>query len=193
MRALSFVSLIALAACQPAPAVEEVVKEEPVAQAEAMPAPAPVTFTALSDLAKSVTGDITLSVKPRPDPGVAPTMVLETATGVLFETELMPGAAEQATTVDWKKLFGGDVVVTANPPPGSPSVDMHDVTLETVPKEASKGGFCGKDATAFIAMAAGLQQGDDYTIEIAAFGGDTWPPEGAPKVCGVFTYLPPKN
>lgn len=70
---------------------------------------------------------------------------------------------------------------------------MHDVVLETVPKEATKGGFCGKEPTAFIAMAAGLQQGADYTIAIAAFGGDTWPPEGAPKVCGVFTYLPPKN
>ena len=28
-------------------------------------------------------------------------------------------------------------------------------------------------------------------MAIAAFGGDTWPPANADKLCGIFTYIPP--
>ena len=175
MRLASLICLAALAACQPAPA----------------PDPTPVVCPALSDDTKSQTGDISLSAMPRAGPNAPPAMKLTTATGVVFETELMPGAAEQATNVNWKMLFGSDVVVTGNPQPGAPTVDMHDIVMETVPKEATQGGFCGAEPTAFIAMATGLEIDGQKMMKIAAFRDDVWPPENVSYVCGVFSYSPP--
>lgn len=188
MRLASLICLAALAACQPASAPDVAVVDTP---AEPAPDPTPVVFPALSDDTKAKTGDISLSAMPRAGPNAPPAMKLTTGTGVVFETELMPGAAEQAANVDWKALFGSEVVVTGNPPPRAPTVDMHDVVMETVPKEATQGGFCGAEPTAFIAMATGLEIGGQQMMKIAAFKGDIWPPEGAPQVCGVFSYAPP--
>ncbi len=188
MRATAFAGVLVLAACQPA--AEAPAPAEPVAAAP-MPEAPPVRFPALSDSAKTLTGDIALSPLPRKGPDAPPEMKLVTATGVEFLTELMPGAADNAPGVDWKKLFGSEVVTTGNPGPGAPSVDMHDIYSETVPQGAAEGGFCGDEPTAFIAMATGLEVDGQKRMSIAAFKGDTWPPEGAPQVCGVFSYAPP--
>lgn len=192
MRILSFAGLIVLAACQPAQTPEEVTVDDHASPMVAAPDPTPVVFPALTDDTKAKTGDVALNAQPPAGPNAPPAMRLTTATGVVFETELMPGAAEQAAGVDWKALFGAEVVVTSNPPPRAPTVDMHDIVMETVPKEAALGGFCGAEPTAFIAMATGLEVDGQKMMKIAAFKGDVWPPEGAPQVCGVFTYAPPQ-
>lgn len=184
MRAPVLVCLLALAGCQPA-------AEAPAPAGPVAVEPPPVRFPALSDNARAVTGDIELSPLPRKGPDAPPEMKLMTATGIEFLTELMPGAAGNAPGVDWKKLFGSEVVTTGNPPRGAPSVDMHDIYSETVPRGAHEGGFCGDEPTAFIAMATGLEVDGQKRMSIAAFKGDTWPPEGAPQVCGVFSYAPP--
>jgi hypothetical protein len=193
MRAAFLACLIALAGCQPTDVFEAANRgqDEPGAPMAPAPDPAPVTFPALSDATKAATGDVSLSAQPRAGRNAPPAMKLMTGTGVVFETELMPGAAEQATNVNWAMLFGSAVVVAGNPPPGAPTVDMHDVVMETVPKHATQGGFCGAEPTAFIAMATGLEIGGQKMMKIAAFKGDVWPPEGAPLVCGVFSYSPP--
>lgn len=195
MFAASF--LIMLAACggptqtaEPTP--EEMGQDEPGAPMEPTPAPRPVTFAAMSKTAEAFTGAITLSVEPRSGPNAAPRMKMVGANGLTFITELLPGAAEQATVINWKEIFGEDVVVSGDAPPGGPSIDMHSVVQEDVPTTAANGGFCGKDTpTSFIAMATGLGPSGGQYMSIAAFKGNAWPPASADVLCGTFNYTPP--
>jgi hypothetical protein len=194
MRLAAFSAVLALAACQPAEKLSESEKlgqDEPGAPMELAPDPTPVTFTAMSKTAEAFTGDIGLSAQPRPGPNATPRMKITTATGIVYETELLPGGAEQATAIDWKALFGQDVVVAANPPPGAPSIDMHLVSLETVPPGAPNGGFCGDEKTFAIAMATGLSNPGGKFMSISAFKGDQWPPKDDSVLCGTFNYIPP--
>ena len=118
-------------------------------------------------------------------------MKIESATGLLYTAELLPGGAEQARNVDWKSVFGAEIVSAANPPPGAPSIDLHIVGGETIPDTLNSGGFCGEDPTYAIAMATGLViEGRDQAI-LAAFKGATWPPVNASDLCGTFSYVPP--
>lgn len=195
MFAASF--LIMLAACggptqtaEPTP--EEMGQDEPGAPMEPAPDPRPVTFAAMSKTAEAFTGAITLSVEPRSGPNAAPRMKMVGANGLTFITELLPGAAEQATVINWKEVFGEDVVVSGDAPPGGPSIDMHSVVQEDVPNTALNGGFCGKDEpTSFIAMATGLGSAGGQYMSIAAFKGNAWPPASADVLCGTFNYIPP--
>lgn len=177
-----------LAACQPVP--EQAAQAASPASAEAGPATRATVFPVHSDM--GVTGDISLSVKPMTDPNAPPSMMMEMATGVVLETDLLPGAAAQATDIDWSRLFQSEVFIGDNPPPLAVTVDVHKVVTETVPNAATKGGFCGAEPTGFIAMAAGVKSGDKDLIAIAAFKSDVWPPASPPHLCGVFTYSMPR-
>lgn len=193
--AASFV--VMLAACggpapAPEPTPEEMGQDEPGAPMEPAPAPRPVVFEAMSKTAEAFTGAITLTAEPRSGPNAAPSMKLVGANGLTYVTELLPGAAEQATVIDWKALFGEEVVVTGNPPPGAPSIDVHSISREEVPATAANGGLCGKDTPlSFIAMATGLESGGQEFISIAAFKGNVWPPAAETDLCGTFNYIPP--
>jgi hypothetical protein len=191
MRSVLVVVMLGLAACQPA-AVEQVeetpvapLPEQPVMQARA------ATFEAMSTTAQAFTGAITLSAEPRASADAPPSMKLAAANGLTFVTELIPGGAEQATKVDWKALFGSEVVVSGNPPPGAPSVDVHAVIKEDVPNTATNGGYCGPAPTGYIAMATGLEVQGQQVMSIAAFEGDVWPPANETDLCGTFNYAPP--
>ena len=192
MRIAGFIVLAAVAACQPAPAVapEQKAHAAQSAAAESMPATRATTFPVKSDM--GVTGDISLSVIPMADPNAPPSMKLETATGVVMETDLIPGAAALASGIDWGRLFEAEVFFGDNPPPTAVTVDIHKVVTESVPKEATKGGFCGSEPTGFIAMAAGVKSGEEDLIALAAFKSDVWPPESPPLMCGVFKYAMPR-
>jgi len=190
MRLSLLLPLLALAACQPqAPAVPEPAPAQ--AAPEPGPAPPPVRFTPLSPNAATLTGAIALSPMPRSSPEAPPEMRLQTETGLIYTTELLVGGAEQATAIDWKSVFGADVVVAANPPRGAPSVDLHIIAGETVPDAASAGGFCGDDPTYALAMATGLVVDGKDQVALAAFKGSQWPPANASALCGTFSYAPP--
>ncbi len=176
------------AACGPAKAPVEPVAEIPSDQP---PSAKPVTFEPLSKTAMSITGPIALSVEPSFGEDAPPSMKMVTGTGVEFITELIPGGAEQAISIDWRAIFGEAMPVSGVSPPGGPSIDMHSIVKETVPKEAVNGGLCGAEPTSFIAMASGLETAGQPFMSIAAFGGDTWPPANAEKLCGIYTYIPP--
>ena len=118
-------------------------------------------------------------------------MKLVAANGLTVWTELIPGGAEQAKVIDWKALFGQEVVVTGNAAPGAPTVDMHSIFQEDVPATATNGGFCGTEPTSFIAMATGLDSVGQKFMSIAAFKGDVWPPASQDVLCGTFNYIPP--
>lgn len=190
--------LALLVACgpqpSPEPTPEELGQDEPGAPMAPAPDPRPMTFEAMSRTAEAFTGAITLSAEPRGGPNAPPAMKLVGANGLTLLTELIPGGAEQATVVDWKALFGEEVVVTGNAPPGAPSVDVHSVVKEEAPAGAANGGFCGADTpTTFLAMATGLgAQGQPY-MSLAAFKGDVWPPASADALCGTFNYIPPAS
>jgi hypothetical protein len=192
MRAILIASALALAACQPQLSeAEKMGQDEPGAPMEPAPDPTPVKFEALSKTAMSFTGAVSLSALPRPGPNATPRMKIAAATGIVYETELVPGGAEQAAKVDWQALFNEQVVVTGNPPPGAPSVDMHSVISETIPPGTPNGGLCAPDKTGYIAMATNLTIGAAPAMSIAAFKGDTWPPKDETALCGTFSYTPP--
>jgi len=177
-----------VAACGPEKAPAELT---PATESGQPPAAKPVTFEPLSKTAISITGPIALSVEPSFGENAPPSMKMVTGTGVEFITELIPGGAEQAISVDWRAIFGDAMPVNGQSPPGGPSIDMHSIVKETVPKEAVNGGLCGAEPTSFIAMASGLESAGQPFMAIAAFGGDTWPPANADKLCGIYTYVPP--
>jgi hypothetical protein len=198
MRLALAAAVLALAACQPRqPGADtsdvEAGQDELPAAPEPAPNPAPVTFEPLSKTAEAFTGAIALSSRPRAGPNAPPAMKLEAASGLVYETELNPGGAEQASAIDWKAVFGPDIVSAADPPPGSPSIDLHIVTLEAAPAVAPNGGLCGADRTFAIAMATGLSVGAQGMMSIAAFRGDRWPPESETALCGTFSYAPPQR
>jgi hypothetical protein len=199
--ALHLVALCALltaAACGPSqteapaePTPEEMGQDDPNVPMEPPPEPNPVTFEAMSKTAEAFTGAITLTAEPRSGPNAPPAMKLVAANGLTVWTELLPGGAEQATVIDWKALFGQEVVVTGNAAPGAPTVDMHSIFQEDVPATATNGGFCGTEPTSFIAMATGLDSAGQKFMSIAAFKGDVWPPASQDVLCGTFNYIPP--
>lgn len=175
----------------PQPTPEQMGQDEPGAPMEPVPDPRPMMFAAMSRTAEAFTGDITLNAEPRGGPNAPPAMKLTGANGLTYHTELLPGAAEQVTAVDWKALFGEEVVVDVNAPPGAPSVDIHSVTQEDIPATSVNGGLCGHEPASFLAMATGLDSGGQKYMSIAAFKGSVWPPAAETDLCGTFNYIPP--
>ncbi len=180
-------SLTALAACQPAlqPPAPSVV-DAPVV-------PPPPPFTAVSDNARAVTGGVTLSAEPGSGDEDKPSMKLVGVNGLAYVTDLLPEAADVAVAIDWKILFGEDVVTVANPARGAASVQVHTILSEDMPVNAANGGFCGGARTNYIALATGLEQNGQKLMSIAAFSSDVWPPQSPNVLCGVYTYAPPDS
>ena len=173
------------------PTPEEMGQDDPNAPMEPPPAPNPVTFAAMSKTAEAFTGAITLTAEPRSGPNAPPAMKLVAANGLTIWTELLPGAAGQATVIDWKALFGQDVAVSGDAAPGVASIEMHSIFQEDIPATAANGGLCGTEPTSFIAMATGLESVGQKFMSIAAFKGDVWPPASLDALCGTFNYIPP--
>src|SRR5690606_4940001 len=121
------------------PTPEEMGQDDPSVPMEPAPDPRPMTFEAMSRTAEAFTGAGTLTAEPRSGPNAPPAMKIAGANGLTLRTELIPGGAEQATAIDWKALFGQEVVVTGNAAPGAPSVDMHSVVQEDVPASSVNG------------------------------------------------------
>ena len=150
-----------------------------------------VSFDPLSKTAESVTGALSLTALPQAGPNAMPTTRMETSNGTIYETELIPGGAEQARTVDWSKLFGVTISFEASAPVDVPSLDLHQINRETISAKAPHGGFCGKEKTAFLALAIPITTPSGISMAIAAFKGDHWPPKDASGLCGVYTYNMP--
>lgn len=190
---------LALAACQPQageiaqvdpePDYEELGMDHPDAPADPDPNMSAVKLDALSKTAEAFTGAITLQALPRPGPNATPRMKLTSATGLVYETELAPGGAEQAS-LDWSAIFATPIDLTT-PAADSPSIDIHIVSVETISPTAPNGGFCGAEPTFALAMATPIPVGDDNMVGVAAFKGAQWPPVDESALCGTFNYAPP--
>jgi hypothetical protein len=185
MRIAACLAAFAVGACAPA---SEPAK--PVEQAKAEPATEPppfqpnsITFEPRSKTAEA-TGAVSFSVAPKPDPSGLPHMMITGAKGMAYETVLAPGAVEEAK-LDWKAIFDAEVVTSTNPPPFSPSVEIHAVVSET------GGVLCGTQKTSHIAIGTRLVVDGKDAMSLAAFKGGVWPPKSKGDLCGVFSYTPP--
>jgi hypothetical protein len=200
-------SILALAACQPktdvAKAIDAKAREQAQAKAEAAPPPAApdgqtqmvsqaVSFDPLSKTAESVTGALSLSIQPAATPDAPPMTRMTASNGTAYETELVPGGAENAKDLNWSTIFSARISFEPNAPADVPSVDLHAVKSETIAAKAPNGGFCGKEKTRYIAMAIPITMpGGGIAMSIAAFKGDAWPPKDPKALCGVYTYNTP--
>lgn len=195
MRVLLFASLIALCACQPkaeeaaAPAAAS--GDPPAAMSQPPAATNPVRFDAKSKEAVDLTGAIHLTAIAPTGPDDQPSMKLEAEKGFVYETNLVPGGATTARHIDWTGVFGQVVDPDDTLPNGSPILDIHAISAETVPPNAPKGGYCGKDKTLALAVAFPIGVMNGSYMGIAAFKGDKWPPKDESALCGVFNYSPP--
>jgi hypothetical protein len=180
MRIVVCLVALAIAACAPKPAEEA--KTEPAAEPPVFQATS-ITFEPLSKSAEA-TGAVSFSAGQRADPDAAPRMKITSAKGMTYETELAPGAVEEAK-LDWKAIFGAEVVTSANPPPFSPSVEIHAVVSQTGDL------LCGADKTSHIAIGTRLVVDGKDVMSLAAFKGGVWPPKSKSDLCGVFSYTPP--
>jgi hypothetical protein len=191
---------LVIAACQPQTGDVAAIDPEPDYEAlgmddpDAPPTPDPdlssVTLEALSRTAEAFTGAITLQALPRPGPNAAPRMKLSAAKGLTYETELAPGAAEQAS-LDWSAIFSTPINLD-NPAPDAPSIDIHFIADESISPSAPNGGLCGAEPVFALAMATPIPMGDDSVVGLAAFKGTQWPPLDDSALCGAFTYAPPR-
>lgn len=198
--AAACVALGALGACQPRAGAAADAKAagpaapKPGADAAATSPPVavkPVSFDPRSKTAEAVTGALSLSALTQPGPNGGPAARMEASNGTVYETELVPRGAEEATTIDWSVLFGTRISFEPTAPADIPSVDLHAVNVETVSAKAPNGGFCGKERTRYIAMAIPIGTPTGVTMAIAAFKGDVWPPTDTAALCGVYTYDAP--
>ena len=184
---LAIILCAALAACQPA--AEEAAAPTPgeLGQDEAgAPLPevdtTPVAWHAMSKTAESFTGPITLVKLPYTGPNDTETIRIEAANGIVYEADLIPGTAGDAS-MDW----GAVMVVPEGQP--APPVSVYAVTSETVPEAAPNGGLC--DTTFALAIAYLDRDGVGETMTIASFSGEAWPPADETALCGTFGYAKP--
>lgn len=190
-----------LAACQPKTEAArtdtqaDAKADAPAADAAAsqtIPVSRAVSFDPMSKTAEAVTGALSLALLPAPTPDGAPMTRMTASNGSVYETELVPGGAENAKNLDWSSIFSTKISFEPNAPVDVPSVDLHAVKSEMVTPKAPNGGFCGKEKTSYLAMAIPITMpGGALAMSIAAFKGDAWPPKDETALCGVYTYNAP--
>jgi hypothetical protein len=193
MRIAIAAALLALAACQPAPAMEEAKAPTPEELGQddpsipfTPPAPAPPrTYEATSKTAMSFTpGVLTFTPTAQKSENLPGGAVFAFGNGYILETTLNAGGAQMGPPEQhpkWASIF----VDLTGAPIDPTRIQLYDVDSETIPKDLPNGGFCKK--TSFLATYTVISPGaEDMTI--AAFDGDTWPPAAETALCGTFTY-----
>lgn len=184
---LAIILCAALAACQPAaeeaaaPTPEELGQDEPGAPLPQVDT-TPVAWEAMSTTASSFTGPITISKLPYTGPNDTESIRIEAANGLVYEADLIPGTAEDAS-LDWAAI----IVVPEGQP--APPVSIYAVTSEIVPEGTPNGGLCEK--TFALALAYLERDSVGETLTVASFGGETWPPADETALCGTFGYAKP--
>ncbi|MGE3143052.1 MAG: hypothetical protein AB7L65_06995 [Hyphomonadaceae bacterium] len=167
----------ALAACGQTTAVNEA-PQRAEANVTADPAvalaatPPPGVYSAISNTAASITGDLTLN-----------DATLSFGRGQVYTTERMgglPGAQEYAQ--------GSGPLADVMGVPANQGIELRRVTAVT----GRASGLCGADDVTFVTLAAGTDSTGMPALWLAAFKGANPPgPNGQLlDLCGVFTYAP---
>lgn len=134
-------------------------------------------YSAVSNTATSITGDLTLADN-----------ALTFDLGQTYTTQ-------RAGVIEASVAFapGGGTAASILRIPPTTGVEIRRVTQQTVGARARNGSMCGRDTVTFVALAAATGGDGMPGLWIAAFKGETAPGEAgaAPAdLCGTFSYAP---
>jgi len=152
--------------------VDDVPQEEPaVARSQ---------WRAASDTARSVTGNLRVSLLERRGGPV----VFAFATGITVraqpyaqvDSDSRSGVGGQS----YAAVLGGDPRVSAY---------LYRVQDENVTSSSARGGMCGEDVTRYLAVSEFVDGSGRWVFKIAAFKGEAAPAPGEnPQVCNAYAY-----
>jgi hypothetical protein len=144
------------------------------------PAVARTQWRAANDQARSVAGNLRVSLEARRGGPV----IFAFANGVTVRAQ--PYAVVGA---DSRSGVGGQSFAAVMG--GDPRVDawLYRVINENVTRSAAQGGLCGQDSTRHMAVSEFVDGSGRWVFKIAAFKGESEPPSGRDiVVCGAYSY-----
>lgn len=146
---------------------------------EEEPAVARAQWRAVNDQARSVTGNLRVSIeRVRGGP-----VVFAFANGITIRAQaysVVP-ADTRSGGQSLAAVMGGDPRVNAY---------LYRVLEESTAQSAAQGGLCGRDTrTRFMSVSEFVDGSGRWVFKIAAFRGDDAPPSGGdPALCGAYSF-----
>jgi len=142
------------------------------------PAVARSQWRAASDLARSVSGNLRVSlVGPRGGP-----VVFAFANGVTIQAQpyaMVPANSRSGVGgQSYAAVLGGDPRV---------NVWLYRVQGENVTASAAQGGLCGEERTRYLAVSEFVDSSGRWVFKIAAFRGEGQPGQD-PTLCNAYAY-----
>jgi len=151
---------------------------------EEEPAVARAQWRADNDLARSVAGNLRISLEgPRGGP-----IVLAFANGVTVRAQPIDVVASNEKSgvgaQSFAAVLGGDPRVRAH---------LYRVLDDNVTRSAAEGGLCGQTSTRFMAISEFVDGQGDWVLKIAAFKGEQTPGAAGrdPDLCATYPYKAP--
>lgn len=163
---------------RPQTQVEAETRVDTVAQEE--PAIARSQWRAANDNARSVTGNLRISMQGRRGGPLA----FAFATGVTVVAQpynVVPADSRSGVGgQSFAAILGGDPRV---------EVYLYKVNTENVTSSAPRGGLCGEATTTFLAVSEFVDGSGRWVFKVAAFRGDVQPPStNDPQLCSAYSY-----
>jgi hypothetical protein len=163
---------------RPQTVVEPETRVDTVAQEE--PAIARSQWRAANDAARTVTGNLRVSLQGRR----GGPLVFAFATGVTVTAQpysVVPADSRSGVGgQSFAAVLGGDPRVEAY---------LYRVEAENVTNSAVRGGLCGEAVTTHLAVSEFVDGSGRWVFKIAAFRGDASPPSSAdPQLCNAYSY-----
>ncbi len=152
---------------------------DPVPQEE--PAVARSEWEAVNDKARSVTGNLRVSLARGVRGGP---LIFAFANGITIEAQ-----GYEVVPADSRSGVGGQSFAAVVG--GDPRVDayLYRVMSENVSRTATHGGLCGDAVATHLAVSEFVDGSGRWVFKIAAFRGEVAPPSGAdPVLCDAFSY-----
>ncbi|OQW57950.1 MAG: hypothetical protein A4S17_03990 [Proteobacteria bacterium HN_bin10] len=163
---------------RPVTVVEPETRVDTVPQEE--PAVARSQWRAANDDARSITGNLRVSLQDRR----GGPLVFAFATGITIIAQ-----PYNVVPADSRSGVGGQSFAAVLG--GDPRVDafLYRVNAENVTRSASNGGLCGEAVTTYLAVSEFVDGSGRWTFKIAAFSGANQPPSNNdPQLCNTYSY-----
>lgn len=135
-----------------------------------------------SDLAKTVTGNLTTSL----ESGRGGPLVMAFANGLTLRLERIA----EHVGADRTGSGGATFAATLGADPNA-GVYVYRVADERIYATASQGGVCQSNAAKYVALSEFVNRNGDWTFSFAAYRGDVAPgpqAERDPQLCGAYGY-----
>lgn len=168
---------------RPSTIVQPEMRVDAVPQEE--PAVARQQWRAVNDTARSVTGNLRVSLETPMPVGRGGPVMFAFATGVTVRAQpIGETPADQRSGVggqSFAAVLGGDPRVEAH---------LYRVLDENVSRSATQGGLCGSASAKFLAVSEFVDSSSHWVFRVAAFKGER-PPGTAgedPQLCAAYAY-----